>query len=65
MITPKRPFLLAALAAHGLISRVETVESQGRFEAPTTRHHQLICGECKEIVTPSGKASTRPRCRHG
>jgi Fur family peroxide stress response transcriptional regulator len=41
---------LAALAAHGLISRVETVESQGRFEAPTTRHHHLICRECKEIV---------------
>jgi Fur family transcriptional regulator, peroxide stress response regulator len=41
---------LATFAESGLITRVETVESQGRFEAATARHHHLICRRCKEIM---------------
>lgn len=40
---------LGKLAEHGLIQRVETVESQARFEVPG-KHHHLICGVCKEIM---------------
>lgn len=41
---------LAAFVDKGLITRVETVESQGRFEATTTRHHHLICRQCGAIM---------------
>lgn len=41
---------MATLAGHGLINRVETAESQARFEAATKRHHHLICSRCKEIM---------------
>jgi Fur family peroxide stress response transcriptional regulator len=41
---------LATFANHGLINKVETVESQGRFEATYIRHHHLICSICKEIM---------------
>jgi Fur family transcriptional regulator, peroxide stress response regulator len=41
---------LGTFAQHGLVHKVETAESQGRFEVPKTRHHHLICRRCKEIV---------------
>jgi Fur family transcriptional regulator, peroxide stress response regulator len=41
---------LATFANHGLINKVDTVESQGRFEATHMRHHHLICSQCKEIM---------------
>jgi Fur family peroxide stress response transcriptional regulator len=41
---------LATFAGHGLINKVETVESQARFEATTFRHHHLICSRCREII---------------
>jgi Fur family peroxide stress response transcriptional regulator len=41
---------LGTFAQHGLIHKVETAESQGRFEVRRTRHHHLICSRCKEIL---------------
>jgi Fur family peroxide stress response transcriptional regulator len=41
---------LATLASHGLINKVDTVESQARFETTGKRHHHLICSCCKEII---------------
>ncbi len=40
---------LTTLAAHGLVRKVETVQSQLRFEAVAAPHHHLICRECQEI----------------
>ena len=41
---------LATFESHGLISKVDTVESQARFEAKGIRHHHLICRKCKQIM---------------
>jgi Fur family transcriptional regulator, peroxide stress response regulator len=41
---------LATLASHGLINKVDTIESQARFEATMIRHHHLICSKCKAIM---------------
>lgn len=41
---------LATLAEQGLINRVETLESQARFEATSHRHHHLICRKCGKIA---------------
>ena len=41
---------LTTLAGHGLINKVDTIESQARFEATLLRHHHLICNRCKEII---------------
>lgn len=41
---------LATFAGCGLINKVDTVESQGRYEASFSRHHHLICSRCKEII---------------
>jgi Fur family transcriptional regulator, peroxide stress response regulator len=41
---------LTTLAGHGLINKVDTVESQARFEVTLLRHHHLICNRCKEII---------------
>jgi Fur family peroxide stress response transcriptional regulator len=40
---------LATFAHHGLINKIETVESQARFEVKITRHHHLICRKCNAI----------------
>jgi Fur family peroxide stress response transcriptional regulator len=34
----------------GLISKVETIESQARFEVSEVQHHHLICEQCKKII---------------
>lgn len=41
---------LATFASHGLINKVETTESQARFEVTQMRHHHLICRQCKQIM---------------
>ena len=41
---------LATFAGHGLVSKVETVESQARYEAAHMVHHHLVCEKCKQIV---------------
>lgn len=41
---------LATFERHGLISRVQTVESLARFEARLKHHHHLICSVCNEIM---------------
>jgi len=40
---------LATLSRHNLVQKVETVQSQVRFEAVQIPHHHLICRECHEI----------------
>lgn len=41
---------LATFEQHGLISRVQTVESHARFEARLKHHHHLICSNCNKIM---------------
>lgn len=40
---------LTTLVENGLVKRVETAESQARFEIAQTQHHHLICKRCKTI----------------
>jgi Fur family peroxide stress response transcriptional regulator len=41
---------LATLNRYGLVQRVETIESQARFEVVREHHHHLICRGCREII---------------
>lgn len=41
---------LATFEKHHLISRVQTVESQARFEAKMVRHHHAVCIHCGAIT---------------
>ncbi len=41
---------LTTLENHGLIRKVQTAESQARFEAEMMQHHHLICEKCKKIM---------------
>jgi Fur family peroxide stress response transcriptional regulator len=41
---------LATFNQYGLAQKVETAESQARFEIVHERHHHLICRHCHEIV---------------
>ena len=41
---------LGTFVRHGLVHKVETAESQGRYEMRRSRHHHLICSRCKKIV---------------
>jgi len=41
---------LTTLEQHGLVSRVQTVESQARFESKMEEHLHLICKNCGEIT---------------
>ena len=40
---------LSTLAQLGLVQRVETFQSQVRYETVQTPHHHLICRECQNI----------------
>lgn len=40
---------LATFEKHHLITKVETVESQARFEVEVDRHHHAICTRCGAI----------------
>jgi len=41
---------LTTLEQHGLVSRVQTVESQARFESKMEEHLHLICRKCGNIT---------------
>lgn len=41
---------LTTLEQHGLVSRIQTAESQARFEAVYAPHHHLICSNCKKVL---------------
>lgn len=41
---------LATLEQHGLVNRIQTAESQARFEAALSSHHHLICSTCKSVL---------------
>lgn len=41
---------LATFVGHGLVNKVETVESQARFEAAHMVHHHVVCEKCKQIM---------------
>jgi Fur family peroxide stress response transcriptional regulator len=41
---------LATFAQHHLVKKVQTVDSQARFEAEMSQHHHVICDSCKEIM---------------
>ncbi len=41
---------LTTLEKQGLITKVQTVESQARFEVTSKHHHHLICDNCHEIL---------------
>ena len=41
---------LGTFVEHGLVSKVQTVESQARFEVARLLHHHLICQKCREII---------------
>ncbi|MBU0728497.1 MAG: transcriptional repressor [Proteobacteria bacterium] len=41
---------LATIEKHHLITRVQTVESQARYEAKMIRHHHAVCSHCGTIT---------------
>ena len=41
---------LASFTRHGLVQKVDTVESQARFDAKQEGHHHAICIRCHDIV---------------
>jgi len=41
---------LSTFEEKNLIKRVQTVESQARFETQMIQHHHLICDKCKRII---------------
>ena len=41
---------LTTLEQHGFVSRIQTAESQARFEAIYEPHHHLICSRCKQVL---------------
>ena len=41
---------LGTFEQHELIIRVDTVESQARFEAEMGKHHHIICKKCGKIT---------------
>ncbi|MDA3904011.1 MAG: Fur family transcriptional regulator [Desulfuromusa sp.] len=41
---------LGTFAEMGLISKIETIESQAHFEVLDVQHHHLICEQCKKII---------------
>lgn len=41
---------LATLEKHHLITKVQTIESQGRYEAKLDKHHHAVCSRCGTIT---------------
>lgn len=41
---------LTTLEECKLVARIQTTESQARFEAVYAPHHHLICSRCKQVV---------------
>lgn len=41
---------LSLLSDYGLVRRLETAESQARFDGDTSRHYHAVCSKCKGIT---------------
>ena len=41
---------LATLEKHRLITKVQTIESQARYEAKMDKHHHAVCSRCGTIT---------------
>ena len=41
---------LAALNRCGLVQKVETIQSQARYDANDVHHHHMICSQCHTII---------------
>lgn len=41
---------LATLEKHRIIKRVQTIESQARYEAKMDKHHHAVCSRCGTIT---------------
>lgn len=41
---------LTTLEEHRLVSRIQTSESQARYEAVFNPHHHIICSKCKAVM---------------
>ena len=41
---------LTTLEQHGLVVRVQSLESQARFEGKMEEHHHAICKKCRKIT---------------
>lgn len=41
---------LATFEQHNLVKKVDTVDSQGHYEAQMQQHHHVICENCREIM---------------
>ncbi|MHB8058364.1 MAG: Fur family transcriptional regulator [Desulfuromonadaceae bacterium] len=41
---------LTTLEGYGLVARIQTAESQARFEVVRKPHHHLICSSCKRVM---------------
>ncbi len=41
---------LTTLEEHHLVARIQTSESQARYEAVFTPHHHIICSKCKAVM---------------
>ena len=41
---------LTTLEQHGLVTRIQTQESQARFEGRIDNHHHVICKKCGKIT---------------
>ncbi len=41
---------LGTFADLGVVNKVDTAESQARYEVPHLRHHHMICRKCKSII---------------
>ncbi|MCX8027657.1 MAG: transcriptional repressor [Thermodesulfovibrionales bacterium] len=40
---------LVTLQEHGIVKRIDTTESQARFDADLSNHHHFICSKCNAI----------------
>lgn len=41
---------LTTLEEHRLVARIQTSESQARYEAVFSPHHHIICSKCKAVM---------------
>ena len=41
---------ISTLEDHGLVTRVQAFDDQGRFDAETSPHHHWICTRCRSIM---------------
>jgi Fur family peroxide stress response transcriptional regulator len=53
---------LATFEKHEIITRVQTSESQGRFEAKMEKHHHVICKNAELSLILHGSPLITPKC---